>query len=379
MKTPLHLAAVSSTRADWGLLSPLLRELRARGHRVDVIATNMHLRSDCGMTVSEIEADGFMPIRVPSEGTQPQIAAAVMVGVAEELQRLDPDAVVMLGDRYEMVAAAQGAVMAGVPIVHIAGGAVSRGAYDDCFRHAITKLSYLHLTETEEYRRRVIQLGEEPERVVCTGAIGIHNILHTPLMSREELERSLGFELGDNTLLVTLHAATLSPMPPEKQLDALLRALDTVPDRRVLFTHPNNDVDPAPLIAMLHDYVRRHPQRAHVVASLGHSRYLSVLQYAEAVVGNSSSGLVEVPSMGIPTVDIGCRQDGRLHAESVVRCGESELQIAQALALALTPEHKTLAARRENPYARPDTLRLMADTIENTPMSHYPQKTFYDL
>lgn len=371
--------AVTTTRADWGLLSPLLSELRRLGHRVHVVAANMHLREDCGMTVREIERDGFAPLRIEGFGSQPQIASALLTGVADLCRRLTPDATIMLGDRYEMLGAAQGAVLAGTPIVHIAGGAVSEGAFDDCFRHAITKLSWLHLTETEDYRRRVIQLGEHPDRVVCTGAIGLHNILHTPLLSRRELEESLGFELGHNTLLVTMHAATLSPTPPEQQLQRLLEALESLPDRRILFTHPNNDVNPAPLIAMLDEWVASHSDRAHKIPSLGHLRYLSTLQYAEAVVGNSSSGLVEVPSMGIPTLDIGCRQDGRLHGPSVVRCGESCEEIAAGLRQILSADHKALAALRRNPYARPDTLPLMTQAIENTPFPKHPQKKFYDL
>lgn len=375
----MKLAFATSTRADWGLLSPLAHEMLHRGHDVQVIATNMHLRRDCGMTVSEIVADGFDPLRVPADGSPAEITAGVLSGFARVFADAQPDAVVILGDRYEMVGAAMAAVLAGVPVVHIAGGAVSEGAFDDGFRHAITKLAVLHLTETDEYRRRVIQLGEDPERVVTTGAIGIHNILNTKLMTREELEESLSFRFDAPTLLVTLHAATLSPLSPERQMRNLLEALDSVPDCKIIFTYPNNDVDPAPLIALIEEYARKNPGRVLAIPSLGRLRYLSALRQVEAVVGNSSSGLVEIPSMGIPTLDIGCRQDGRLHSPSVVRCGDTAEEIRRGLAVALSEEQKRVAATAENPYARPDTLRLMADAIDNFKFHKFPVKKFHDL
>lgn len=374
-----HFAIATSTRADWGLLSPLARSLADYGFDVTVVATNMHLLEETGMTVSEIEADGFCPVRVPVSGRPDEIAAGVLTGFSKVFGNGDFDAVIILGDRYEMVSVAMAAVLARVPIVHIAGGAVSYGAFDDCFRHAITKMASLHLTETDEYRRRIIQMGEDPSTVVTTGAIGVHNIRTVPLMSREELEASLGFELGDNTLLVTMHAATLSQLSPSKQLDALLRALRSVPDRRILFTYPNNDADVSAMIAMIEGYAMLHPERVHVVPSLGRVRYLSALQYVEAVVGNSSSGLVEVPSSGIPTLDIGHRQDGRAHGPSVVRCGETAEEIEAGLARVLSPEIKGIAARRENPYARPDTLRLMTKTIAEAYLSPRMIKKFHDL
>ncbi len=374
-----HFAIATSTRADWGLLSPLAKSLRDYGFDITVIATNMHLLEETGMTVREIEADGFDPVRVPVSGRPDEIAAGVLTGFSDVFSASGFDAVIILGDRYEMVSAAMAAVLARIPIVHIAGGAVSYGAFDDCFRHAITKMAALHLTETDEYRRRIIQMGEHPSTVVTTGAIGVHNILNIPLMSREELEQSLGFELGDNTLLVTMHAATLSSLSPSKQLDALLRALHSVPDRRILFTYPNNDTDISKMVALIEGYAMLHPDRVHVVPSLGRVRYLSALQYVEAVVGNSSSGLVEVPSAGIPTLDIGHRQDGRAHGPSVVRCGETAEEIEEGLRKALSPEQKAIATRRENPYAKPDTLRLMTKAIAEADLSPRMQKKFYDL
>lgn len=375
----MRLAIATSTRADWGLLSPLARELKGRGHDITVIATNMHLIEQTGMTVGEIESDGFDPVRVPATGSPAEVSADVLRGFGAVLSGREFEAIVILGDRYEMTAAAMAAVLSGVPIVHIAGGAVSEGAFDDGFRHAITKLAVLHLAETEEYAARIRQMGEDPGSVFATGAIGIHNILNTKLLTRNELEESIDFRLDAPTLLVTLHAATLSELTPEQQMDNLIEALDEVADRKIIFTYPNNDVDPRPLISRIERYAAANKGRVLSIASLGRLRYLSALRCVECVVGNSSSGLVEVPSMHIPTLDIGPRQDGRLHSDSVVRCGESADAIRAGLRKALSAEQKAIAARASNPYARPDTLSLMADCIENYKFKPYPVKKFHDI
>ncbi len=379
--TPLHLAVITTTRADWGLLSPIARELSRRGVKISVIAANMHFIKDLGDTYREIEADGFaIAWRINPASSAALTAAATLAGTAEAIESLRPDGAIILGDRYEALAAAQGCVLSRCPIVHIAGGAISEGAFDDSFRHAITKLSHLHLVETEEYRRRVIQLGEEPQHVVTTGAIGLHNILSTPPLSLAELEASLSFQLGDNCLLVTMHPATLSPLPPERQLKALLDALDSdAADCNLIITYPNNDSDPEPLIAMIKEFAAGQPQRVLAIPSLGMRRYVSALRLVKAVVGNSSSGIVEAPSAGIPTLDIGIRQKGRTAAPSVVHVGDSSRDIAKGLRRVLSPEMRKLAAKRENPYYRPDTLSVICDTIEAFPFRVAAAKHFHDL
>ena len=378
--SPRHYLIATGTRADWGLLSPLARRLRRDGNSVTVAATNMHLMQRYGMTVSEIEADGFTPLRVPAEGNPAQICAAVTAGFDAVMEQTRYDAVVILGDRYEMLAVAQAAVLRGVPVIHIAGGAVSFGAYDDGFRHAITKLSTLHLTETDDYRRRILQLGEDPAAVVTTGAIGLLQLADTAdLMSRTELEASLGFDITPGSLLVTLHPATLSPLSPHRQMLELLDALDRFPENQILFTYPNNDHGGAEMIALIEEYSAGRPGRVHVVPSLGHRRYLSALQYVAAVVGNSSSGLVEVPSAGIPTLDIGCRQEGRTAGPSVVHCGETAEEIACGLGTVLSPQMRETAARRENPYFRADVLERMARAIADFDFKPYPVKRFNDI
>lgn len=378
---------VTGTRADWGLLSPVACALNEREDiELQVVATNMHLLEEYGGTWREIERDGLrIDRRVAMNhgddsptGTTAAMGEALR-GMGEAFGELCPDLIVILGDRYEMLAAASAALIHRIPVAHIAGGAVSRGAYDESIRHAITKMSHIHLVETEEYRQRVIQLGEQPERVINTGAIGIHNIKNIALMEREELEESIGTTLPERSLLVTFHPATLDRGTPAEQCQNLLAALDRHADYKVLFTYPNNDTYGRVIIELIENYAARHPERAAVRPSLGMRRYLSALRCVAAVAGNSSSGIVEVPSMGIPTLDIGIRQAGRLAAESVVNCGVSVDEIDRGLQCVLSEETRQKARMVQNPYEQPDTLRLMVDAIATTPLDDIIIKPFYDL
>ena len=375
----------TSTRADWGLLSPVARALRAEAE-VCILATNMHLMAEYGNSADEIRADGFeidapVAMRPEGEGTAARVRgmAQCMAGTADALERLRPDAIVILGDRYEMLAVASAAAVMRVPIIHIAGGEVSQGAVDDDIRHAITKLSALHLTATEAYRRRVVQMGEMPERVVNTGAIGVWNIMNRELMGREELEANLGFSLEGRLAVVTYHPATLADADPAECFAELLAALDEHPELRTIITYPNNDAGADGLIPMIEAYAAARPGRVLAVPSLGALRYLSVLQVAQVVVGNSSSGIVEVPSTGTVTVDVGPRQQGRLCGPSVVHCAEGREAISAAIGLALGEEMQAVAARRENPYYRPDTLARMTGAIADFLREMPPHKHFHDL
>lgn len=376
----------TGTRAEWGLLSGIARELSARpGVTLQIVATNTHLDPRYGMTVNEIEADGFtidervaIPPLSDSEADRARAMALCSLGMADAFERLAPDVLVVLGDRYEMLAVASTATVMRIPIIHIAGGEITRGAIDDVIRHAITKMSALHLTATEEYRRRVIAMGETPTRVINTGAIGVYNAMNERLMPQADLEASLGFELGDNTLLVTMHPVTMDPTDTATRMENVLRALDSFKDYRLLFTYPNNDARGAVIIDLINRYAAEHPDRAHVVPSLGKLRYLSALKYVKAVVGNSSSGIVEVPSMKIPTVDIGSRQAGRMAADSVIHCGTATDEIKRALSLALSERWQEKARATVNPYYRRDTLKLIVDAIASTPLDPLRNKQFYD-
>lgn len=385
MKRKICIA--TGTRADWGLLSPIAQALNKRDDvDLKIIATNMHLSEEYGSTWKEIENDGLKidwRVKMKSDAdTRKDTVLAMsecMAGMAEALAALRPDLLVILGDRYEMLATASAALILRIPIAHIAGGAISQGAYDESIRHAITKMSHIHLTETERYRKRVIQLGENPEHVIYTGAIGVYNIMHTQYISREQLERELNLTLSDRLILATFHPATLDEMPPQQQCKNLLAALDRHPDYQTIFTYPNNDSEGRIIIQLIESYRRRHPERVAVFPSLGMRRYLSMLHCATAVVGNSSSGIVEVPSIGIPTLDIGIRQMGRTAAPSVLHCGVSEEEIVDGLETVLSSSFRMIAKSAENPYYLPDTLEKMVDAIVNTPLDNIIIKPFYDV
>lgn len=382
-----RLCFATGTRADWGLLSPVARAMRDSGEaRVQILATNMHLMPKYGHSADEIEADGFaidaavaMRPDGPGEASRVRAMAQCLAGCADALERLRPDAIVILGDRYEMLAVASAAAVMRVPIIHIAGGEVSQGAVDDDIRHAITKLSALHLTATEPYRRRVIQMGEDPERVINTGAIGVWNIMNRPLPARAELERELGFSLQGPLAVVTYHPATLGDADPAACFAGLLDALDTRPDLRCIITYPNNDAGADGLIPLLQAYAAERPERVLAVASLGARRYLAALREACVVIGNSSSGIVEVPSTGTVTVDVGIRQQGRICGPSVLHCAEGRDAIAEAIAKALSPQMQAIAARRINPYHKENTLELMTSAIAGFLRDTPPHKNFHDI
>lgn len=369
---------VTGTRADWGLLSPIAAELRSRADiELQIIATNMHLSPRYGHTIDEIIDGGFdvddsvAIIDDGDNGTPTPVAqqmSRALSGIADAFHRLRPDMAVVLGDRYEMLATASAATLLRIPIVHLHGGETSEGAIDNSIRNAITALASLHLTSTEAYRRKVIAMGEPESLVINTGAIGVYNAMNVPLMSRSELQRSLSFYIPKDTLLVTYHPATLDRMPVAEQCRQLLTALDRFPNSRLLITYPNSDPGSGEIIAKILDYERRDPDRVRVIPSLGMRRYLSALQFVAAVVGNSSSGIIEVPSMGIPTVDIGPRQRGRIAADSVIHCDCNADDIAASISKALRREHSENIA---NPYYQPDTLRRIVEAIATTPIESF--------
>ncbi len=383
-----RICFVTTTRADWGLLAPLARELRRREHTVLVAASNMHLDPAFGATASEIEADGFavdaaVPLCAGDSPAQRAVAAGECTsGMARAFARLRPDIVVALGDRYEMLGAVTAAAVSRIPVVHIAGGEISEGAQDDSFRHAITKLSDLHLTATPEYAARVVQLGEDPDSVVYTGAIGVYNFLQLKPVADPELEDYLGyrFDASRPLAVVTYHPATMEDdVPHARRTEQLLAALDAVPGLDVVITYPNNDAGGAAAIPVLERWAAANSSRARIFPSLGARRYLSLLRHAAVVVGNSSSGIVEVPSAGIPTVDIGIRQRGRAAADSVIHCGTSADDIAAAIRRALTPDFATFCRTVANPYYREGTLAIMADAIERFLQRPRHPKKFYNI
>ncbi len=382
-----HIAIVSSTRADWGLLSPVAKALQQREDvEVSVIATNMHLDASRGMTINEIRADGFEPIAqvAMSYKSDGEVDTAEAMGVhlsdmAKVLGRIRPDILLLLGDRFEMLAVASAATMLHIPIAHISGGEITMGAIDDNIRHAISKLSSLHFATTEKHRSRLIAMGEQPENVVNTGALGVWNMTHAEMHDRDELERSLGFSFEGKTLLVTYHPATNDKVAPAERFGALLEAMDRHSDCKVIITYPNNDPNSAEIIAMIERYAQRRGEEVLAVPSLGALRYRSALQYVSAVVGNSSSGVVEVPSAGIPVVNIGIRQQGRTVSPAVIHCGDDVDSIDEAISQALSEEVKFRAKTTPNPYQQEGTVDMIVDRLVNCDITQLLPKKFYDI
>lgn len=377
---------VTGTRAEYGLLSRLMRLVKKDNDlRLQVIATNMHLMPEYGETYKEIEKDGFtidkkVYMHKPSDDAHGIILsmAEEMQGMNDALSELKPDILVLLGDRYEILVAAQVALIHRVPIAHIHGGEVTEGAFDDAIRHSVTKMSSLHFTSCEEYRHRVIQMGEQPSRVFDVGSLGVENIKAVPLMTKDELEASLDFKIDTQTILVTYHPVTLGG-DPAKDIREFLDALDQFKDLKVIFTMPNSDTGRDAIALAVENYVEKHSNSAKAYTSLGLKRYLSTLQFVKAAVGNSSSGIIEVPSFGIPTLNIGDRQKGRLASKSVVNCGTSKDEVIAGLKLCLSEEMQKAAKTYENPYAKPDTANLIYQELKNVELAGLNLKTFYDL
>lgn len=377
---------VTGTRAEYGLLSRLMRLVKEdKNLQLQVIATNMHLMPEYGETYKEIEKDGFtidkkVYMHKPSDDAHGIISsmAEEMQGMNDALSELKPDILVLLGDRYEILVAAQVALIHRVPIAHIHGGEVTEGAFDDAIRHSVTKMSSLHFTSCEEYRHRVIQMGEHPSRVFDVGSLGVENIKAVPLMTKDELEASLDFKIDTQTILVTYHPVTLGGNPA-KDIREFLDALDQFKDLKVIFTMPNSDTGRDAIALAVENYVEKHSNRAKAYTSLGLMRYLSTLQFVKAAVGNSSSGIIEVPSFGIPTLNIGDRQKGRLASKSVVNCGTSKGEVIVGLKLCLSEEMQKAAKTYENPYAKPDTANLIYQELKNVELAGLNLKTFYDL
>lgn len=380
------VCVVTGSRAEYGLLKGLMRLIdQDPDLLLQVIATNMHLSPEFGLTYREIEKDGFAIDKkvqmLLSSDTANATAKSVglgTIGFADAYEDLKPDLIVVLGDRYEILSAVSTALFYKIPVAHLHGGEISEGAYDDCIRHAITKMSHLHFTSTDEYRKRVIQLGESPDRVFNVGAPGVENIKKIPLMSKEELQRSMdGFDLGDKSLLVTYHPVTLENATAESQILNLLAALDEFPEYKLIFTFPNSDTDGRVIIEHIKEYVRKNPKRSVAFPSLGLVRYLSALQFVSATVGNSSSGIIEVPSFEIPTLNIGDRQKGRISAESVVSCNTDKNAILDGLRKILSSDFSCKGV--SNPYEGKNTAAEIVKVLKAYPLEGLINKKFYDV
>lgn len=388
MTNARKVCVVTGTRAEYGLLYWLMQEIAGdSGLELQLVVTGAHLSPEFGSTYRVIEADGFridakVEMLLSSDtavGSTKSLGLAV-IGFADAFERLRPDVVVLLGDRIEVLAAAQAAMVARIPIAHIHGGELTEGVIDEAIRHAVTKMSHLHFTAAEEYRDRVLQLGEAPERVYNTGAVGLDNLSRLQLLTRAELEESLGFALGPGpVLLCTHHPETLSGESPAAAMAEIFRALDRIPGARVVITKANADAGGREINRAIDEYAAARPGRVAAFTSLGQLRYLSLLRAADVVVGNSSSGIIEAPAAGTATVNIGERQRGRLAAPSVITCGGTEAEIVAAIERALTPEFRAVAAEGVTHFGRGGASAAIKRVLKEAPLDAILRKTFHDL
>ncbi len=382
-----NICVITGTRAEYGLLYWLMKEIKAdRELNLKVIATGMHLSPEFGMTYKQIEDDGFKIHKkiemLLSSDTPIGISKSMglgIIGFAEAFTDIKPDIVIILGDRFEIFSAASAAMVACIPIAHIHGGERSEGAFDEAIRHAITKMSHLHFTATEEYARRIIQLGESPDRVFNVGALGMDNIKKLKLMSKTEFENSIGFKLGRKNLLITFHPVTFEYLTAEKQFRALLNAIDGLKDTKFIFTKPNADSGGRIIAKMIDDYVRNNNNRAIAFTNLGQLRYLSALKFVNACVGNSSSGIIEAPAFKIGTINIGDRQKGRIRANSVIDCAPDRNSILNAIKKLYSDEFQANLKNSDNPYGEGRTAEKIKKIIKEIDCSNILKKSFHDL
>lgn len=385
-RSPRKVCVVTGSRAEYGLLYWLLKEIQKNAFlMLQLAVTGMHLSPQFGLTVREIEADGFVPDAkiemLISSDTPTAIAKSIglgVIGFAGALEQLRPDLLVVLGDRFEIFAAVQAAMCARIPIAHIHGGELTEGAIDDAIRHAITKMSHLHFVAAEEYRKRVIQLGEAPTRVWNVGALGVEAIQRTKLMSRYALSKSVGFDLSKPYFLVTYHPVTLCSPQERGGVDSLLSALQAFPEHRILITGINADANNSEIRQSIAEFSSRHVRRVHCVMSLGQQRYLSAMRYADAVIGNSSSGLIEAPVLNVPTVNIGARQRGRIRALTVIDVPENEKAIIGGIRRALSKGRTLNRREKETLFGRRRVANKIVDVLANQPLDNILTKRFAD-
>lgn len=380
------ICVVTGTRAEYGLLRWVMEGIsEASELELQIIATGMHLSPEFGLTYQEIEKDGFCIDRkvemLLSSDTPAGLAKSMglgLIGFGDALQQLQPDLMLVLGDRFEIFSAVAASMVARIPVAHLHGGESTEGAFDEAIRHSITKMSHLHFVAADEYRKRVIQLGEHPNRVFLVGGLGIDNIKKLDLLGRSTLETALEFELGAKNLLITFHPVTLESETSAKQMAELLATLETLEDTHLIFTMPNADTYGRILFDMITQFVTSH-SNARAYTSLGQLRYLSCVKHVDGVVGNSSSGLIEVPSFSKGTINIGDRQRGRLKAKSVIDCSPEQGSIAKALRKLYSKEFQQMLKTVKNPYGEGGSSKKVVDSLIRMPLEDILKKRFFDL
>jgi len=380
------ICVVTGTRAEYGLLYWLIKEIGEDSELcLQIIVTGMHLSPEFGLTYKEIEKEFKIDKKIEillSSDTAIGISKSMglaQISFSEAYEELKPDIVVVLGDRYEIFCAVSTSMIARIPVAHIHGGEATEGLIDEAIRHSITKMSHLHFTATEEYKNRVIQLGENPQRVFNVGGMGIDNINKLDLLTIKEFEKSIGFKLNKKNILVTFHPVTLEKSTAREQFQELLDVIDSLFDTNVIFTKANSDTGGRVINLMIDEYVALHADRAIAFTSLGQLRYLSALQYVDAVVGNSSSGLIEAPSFKIGTINIGDRQKGRIKADSVIDCESGKNEIEKAFIKLDSIEFKKTIMNVVNPYGEGGASMKIKKLLKITDTSNLLKKIFFDI
>ncbi|WNL12634.1 UDP-N-acetylglucosamine 2-epimerase [Aliarcobacter cryaerophilus] len=380
------ICVVTGTRAEYGLLYWLLKEIEAdKDLELQLIATGMHLSPEFGLTYQTIEKEFKINKKIEmllSSDTSVGISKSMglaQISFAESYDELKPDIVIVLGDRYEIFSATSAAMIAKIPIAHLHGGEATEGLIDEPIRHSITKMSHLHFAATEEYKNRVIQLGEHPSRVFNVGGMGIENIKRLKLLSKDEFEKSIEFKLNIKNILVTFHPVTLENSTAKEQFQQLLDAIDELEDTNIIFTKANSDTDGRVINQMIDEYVTKNSNKSIGFTSLGQLRYLSALQYVDAVVGNSSSGLAETPSFKIGTINIGDRQKGRIKASSVIDCEPNKDSILKSFEKLYSKEFQETLKTTINPYGDGCASKKIVEILKSVDLKNILKKSFYDL
>ena len=380
------ICVVTGTRAEYGLLYWLLKEIEADSElKLQLIVTGMHLSPEFGLTYKEIEKEFKIDKKIEilsSSHTSLDICAEMAIvyeKFAPALAELKPDILVLLGDRYEIFGVAGVTSIMQIPIAHIHGGETTQGAFDEAFRHSITKMSHIHFAATNEYANRIIQLGEEPSRVFNVGGPGIENIKKLNLLNKDEFEKSIKFKLAKKNILITFHPVTLENSSAREQFNELLNALDELDDTNFIFTKANSDTDGDVINKMIDEYVSQNPQKAVAFASLGQLRYLSAIKFVDIVLGNSSSGLLEVPSFKKATINIGDRQKGRARASSVIDVRPVKEEILAAIKRVYSKEFEQTLKDTINPYDGSNPSKKMVKILKETKLDGILKKKFYDI
>ena len=384
--TKRKICVVTGTRAEYGLLYWLIKEIEAdNSMELQLVVTGMHLSEEFGSTFKQIEKDGFtidnkVDISLTSD-TEIAISKSMGIGIigfADVFNDLKPELIVVLGDRFEIFSAVSVAMIAKIPVAHLHGGETTEGLIDESIRHSVTKMSHLHFAATDEYRNRIIQLGEQPERVFNVGGLGIDNINKLKLLSKVDFEDAINFKLGDKNILITFHPVTLEKSTSESQFQELLKSISNLKNTKIIFTKANSDTDGRIINSMIDDYVAKNDNTI-AFKSMGQLNYLSALQYMDAVLGNSSSGLIEVPSFKIGTIDIGDRQKGRIKAKSIITCLPKKESIDSAIVKLYSPKFQEIINNVVNPYGKGGASKKIAKIIKDFNLDNIVKKSFFDL